>query len=159
MSHIDPTLPLTPSLLDRLLYADRSRGQPTFAIDDMMAAVQCDLRDLLNTRQSHAGIPVEYVEVLDSIVAYGLPDLTTAPAHTPQEREELGRVLGTIIARFEPRLRDVRVTLTEDGQEERKRTLRFRVEARLCVDPAPEVAFDTLLELMTGRYLVRPSEA
>jgi type VI secretion system protein ImpF len=158
VSHIDPTLPLTPSLLDRLLYAEGPRGQSTFLIDDMMVAVQCDLSDLLNTRQCHTGIPVEYAEVLDSIMAYGLPDLTTAPAHTPQEREDLGRVLGTIITRFEPRLRDVRVTLTTDGLEERNRTLRFHVEARLCVDPAPDVAFDTFLELMTGHYLVRPSE-
>jgi predicted component of type VI protein secretion system len=37
-------------------------------------------------------------------------------------------------------------------------TIRFRVDARLSVDPSPEVAFDTILELTSGHYSVKPSE-
>ena len=43
-----------------------------------------------------------------------------------------------------------------DGND---RSVRFRIEARLSVDPAPEVAFDTVLELTTGHYSVNPSQA
>jgi hypothetical protein len=35
--------------------------------------------------------------------------------------------------------------------------VKFRIEGRLCLDPAPEVAFDTTLELTTGHYSVRSS--
>ena len=44
-----------------------------------------------------------------------------------------------------------------DAGEGAERRVRFRIDARLCVDPAPEVAFDTVLELMTGHYSVKPS--
>ena len=159
MPRIDPTLPLTPSLLDRLIDARTggARGQSGYTIEQMTAAVRRDLEDLLNTRQSHADVPPEYAEVLSSIVAYGLPDLTTLPALTPNERAEMATILETLLTRFEPRLRDVRATLLED-KDERQRTLRFRIEATLAVDPAPPVAFDTLLELSTGHYSVKRSE-
>jgi predicted component of type VI protein secretion system len=39
------------------------------------------------------------------------------------------------------------------------RTIRFRIDARLCMDPAPAVAFDTILELATGHYDVKPAGA
>jgi hypothetical protein len=37
--------------------------------------------------------------------------------------------------------------------------VRFKVEAHLRVDPAPAVAFDTILELTTGHYTIKPSDA
>ena len=36
-------------------------------------------------------------------------------------------------------------------------SIRFRIEAELNVDPAPEVGFETVLELTTGRATVTPS--
>ena len=63
-----------------------------------------------------------------------------------------------IIARFEPRLKEVRAILTDPGNN-RERTVRFHIEAKMCIDPAPEVAFDTILELTTGHYSIKPSEA
>jgi predicted component of type VI protein secretion system len=38
-------------------------------------------------------------------------------------------------------------------------SLKFRIDARLAVDPAPDVAFDTILEVGTGKYLVSPAAA
>ena len=67
----------------------------------------------------------------------------------PEARAAIGRVLETIILRHEPRLRDVRATLLE-GDKATQRMVKFRVEARLRVEPSPEVAFDTILELTTG---------
>ncbi len=63
-------------------------------------------------------------------------------------------MLESIIANFEPRLRSVRVQLVDPG-DEKSRTIKFAVEARLRVDPSPEVAFDTLLELTTGHYSIQ----
>jgi type VI secretion system protein ImpF len=160
MSRTDPQQGLMPSLIDRLIDPDAAgtawrRG---YGPEQMAEAVHRDLEDLLNTRQSHAGLPAEYEETQTSIVAYGLPDLTSLAADTPEQRASIGRVLEAIIARFEPRLKDVRATLVDAG-DGRERTVRFRVEARLSVEPAPEVAFDTVLELTTGRYRITPGGA
>ena len=147
-----------PSILDRL--TDPTSGGTVarrgYSIEKMVDAVQRDLNELLNTRQSHSGLAADFVEVHRSIVGYGLPDLVSLNAITPQEREEIGRLIEDCVSRFEPRLRDVRATMLDAG-DDRVRTVRFRIEARLCVDPAPEVAFDTILELATGHYSVKMS--
>lgn len=151
---------LMPSILDRLIDSDSAgtawrRG---YGVDQMLDVVRRDLEDLLNTRQSHSGLPEEFREVHRSIVAYGLPDLVSLNAITPQEREEIGRRLEEVISLFEPRLRDVRATMVQSG-DTKERHIRFRVEARLALDPAPDVAFDTVLELASGQYSIRPSDA
>ena len=122
----------------------------------MIQAVQRDLEDLLNTRQSHEGLPPEFKEVHNSIVAYGLPDLNSINAVTSTQRQQIGRLIEAIIARFEPRLKDIKATLVEGG-ENKARSVKFRVDARMRVDPAPEVAFDTILELTTGHYSIKPA--
>jgi type VI secretion system protein ImpF len=151
MSRIDPHQGLMPSLLDRLIdpEADGTSWQHGYSVQQMVAAVFRDLEELLNTRQTAVGIPPEFAEVRDSIVAYGMPDLTTIAAVTPEQRAAIGRVLEDMIQRFEPRLRDIRAILLDPGQAI-KRTVKFRIEARMRVEPAPEVAFDTILELTTG---------
>lgn len=158
MPGIDPNQGLMPSLVDRLIDPD-SQGtswRRGYGIEQTVEAVQRDLEDLLNTRQTHVGLPAQFEEVHDSIFAYGLPDLTSLNAITPQQQEEIGRTLEQIIARFEPRLRDIHATLVPPT-DAKERTLRFRIDARLRVDPAPEVAFDTILELTTGHYSIKPT--
>jgi type VI secretion system protein ImpF len=157
MAQSDSQEGLTPSILDRLIDPDAAgtswrRG---YGPAQMADAVQRDLEELLNTRQTHAGLPPEFEQVGSSIVAYGLPDLVSLAADSPEQRTEIGRVLESIIARFEPRLKDVRASLLDPG-DSKERKVRFRVEARLSVEPAPEVAFDTILELTTGRYQIKP---
>ena len=65
------------------------------------------------------------------------------------------RWLQSTVKVFEPRLANVRITpfeTTEIGS----RTLRFRIDGLLVMDPAPEhVSFDTVLELTSGEYHVR----
>jgi type VI secretion system protein ImpF len=155
MSRLDPNKALRPSFFDRLIDVEMQRPQAVYNVEQMVAVVYRDLEDLLNTRQTHAGMPEHFQETHHSVAAYGLPDLTTLNAVSASDREEIGRVLETIIARFEPRLRTIRAAVIEEP-ESKERTHRFRVEARLALDPAPEVAFDTILELATGRYQVRP---
>jgi type VI secretion system protein ImpF len=160
MPPVDPEQGLTPSIVDRLI--DPGSGGTVwrrgYGVGEMVDAVQRDLENLLNTRQSHPELAADFAEVSRSVVAYGFPDLTTLNAITPQQREEIARLLEEVVSRFEPRLRDVRASLIDSG-DGKQREVRLRVEARLCVDPAPEVAFDTILELTTGHYSVKPSEA
>jgi len=158
MSSSDSEQALMPSILDRLIDPDSggTAWRRGYGVDQMMAAVQRDLEDLLNTRQTHMGLSDHYEEVRNSIVAYGLPELTSLHAHTAEQRAAIGRILEAIVARFEPRLRDINASMIEAG-DGKERTVKFRIAARLCVDPAPEVAFDTILELNTGRYSVQPT--
>jgi type VI secretion system protein ImpF len=160
MPRPDPNEGLMPSVLDRLIDPDSTgtvwrRG---YGIEQMFAVVQRDLEDLLNTRSSTSDLPDAFVELHNSIFGYGLPDLVSLEAITPQQREDIGRVLEARIARFEPRLKDVHARMITPA-DSKERTVRFHVEARLCLEPAPEVAFDTILELATGHYAVKPSGA
>jgi type VI secretion system protein ImpF len=156
-----PDLPpaLMPSVLDRLIDPEsggtaRRRG---YSAEQVVDAVRRDLEDLLNTRRTFSVPAGDYPEVANSVVAYGLPDLASLNAYTPQQREAIGRVIEGAITQFEPRLRDVRATLKDPGADT-QRTVRFHVDARLAMEPAPEVAFETILELTTGHASIRPSE-
>jgi len=148
-----------PSVLDRL--TDPGSGGTSarrgYSIDQMFEAVQGDLEELFNTRQSSPQLPQAFSELEQSLLTYGLPDFTSLNAVTPQQCQDLARLIETAIARFEPRLRDIRATMVESGDNAERRVT-YRVQARLCVDPAPDVPFDTILDLTTGRYSVKPSE-
>jgi type VI secretion system protein ImpF len=159
MAKVDPQQALKPSILDRLIDAGTAgtAARRGYSFEQAEDAVRRDLEDLLNTRQTNSDLSEDYVELHRSIVTYGLPDLTSLQTFTPQQRQQIGRVLEAIITRFEPRLRDVRATMKDAG-DTGSQTVRFRIDARLCLDPAPSVAFDTILEVMTGHYTVRPSE-
>jgi type VI secretion system protein ImpF len=159
MAKVDPQQVLKPSILDRLIDAGTAgtAARRGYSLEQAEEAVRRDLEDLLNTRQSNSDVSEDFVEINRSILTYGLPDLTSLQTYTPQQRQQIGRVLEAIITRFEPRLRDVRATM-KDADNTGNQTVRFRIDARLCLEPAPPVAFDTILEVTTGHYTVRPSE-
>jgi len=151
---------IVPSVLDRLLddQPDLTHEAVTYRIDDLRGlkrSVARDLEAMLNTRQEALEeLPADLVEVRRSLVVYGLPDFTAFSLLGTRDRARIRRALEDIIAMFEPRLERVRVTL-EDSQAN-ERTLRFRVDGWLRVEPAPEpVTFDTLLQLNTRDYVVR----
>ena len=160
MSRLDSHQRLTPSILDRLTAETDAAGRSSrygFDLQQMIDAVRRDLEDLLNTRRS-AGRAVEaFAEVSNSVVAYGMPDLASMSASTESERAEVGRIIEGVINQFEPRLRDVRAHLV-GGVDGKERSVRFHIQARLNVDPSPEIGFDTVLELTTGYASVKRSE-
>ena len=69
----------------------------------------------------------------------------------------MGDAIFEVISVYEPRLRDVNVCVLNPGEDLTVQSLRFRVEARLNVDPSPEYAFDTILEIASGLYVVSPT--
>lgn len=156
MSRPDPNQGLMPSLIDRLIDPESggTAWRRGYGIEQMVDAVRRDLEELLNTRQSSFGLSESFHEVVHSIITYGLPDLTSINAITPQQRDDIGRIIESVVAQFEPRLKDIKATMLEAG-DGKERTVKFRVDARLRVDPAPEVAFDTILELSTGHTAVK----
>jgi type VI secretion system protein ImpF len=93
-------------------------------------------------------------EVRKSILMFGLPDFTSYSLLNPQDRKTLRRAVEETLATFEPRLKSVRVTL--ETREKYDMMLRFRIDALLRTDPAPEpIMLDASLSVVNGQYTVR----
>jgi type VI secretion system lysozyme-related protein len=159
MARTDNEIRITPSILDRLLdfepnmssEAPKSRAK---SLRDLKTSVRRDLEWLLNTRRFIEEIPENLEEVNNSLAVYGLPDFTGMSANNPAEQQRLTRQIEQAIRTFEPRFLDLKVTFEPiDGVE---RVLKFRIEARLNVEPVPEpIVFDTVLQLGSGEFEVK----
>ena len=150
---------LLPSVLDRLIDdaprggPDPAEGQP-WSLERARAAVKRDLEWLLNSRQVLVRLPADAGPLGRSALTYGLPDLASTSLSTPADQARLRRTIVEAIARFEPRLDHVEVTL--EPAREHERAVRFRIDAMLKVEPEPEpVTFDSLLKLDTKSFVVR----
>ena len=146
---------ISPSILDRLIDPDSAgtawrRG---YGLEQTVAAVRRDLGDLLNPRTSGITVPPQLSELGKSLLMYGLPDIASMRATSAAEREQIGRMIEAAINTFEPRLAGVRVILV-DAEQTLERRVRFHIDARLRVEPAPEVVFQTVVELSSGRATV-----
>jgi len=150
---------LLASVLDRLIdeepkVSSEPAAEPIRSLAQVKAAVRRDLEWLLNTKQAIAGLPPDLRHLDRSVMTYGLPDFTHAGLTNPQDQGRLRRALEAAIGRFEPRLSQVRVRM-EEGREF-DRSLRFRIDALLRVEPEPEpVSFDSVLQLHNKAFLVR----
>ena len=159
MPRTDNEIRITPSVLDRLIdYEPEVTREPlasrSKSLRQMKDSVKRDLEQLLNTRQSGDWLPSDLKELNTSLAAYGLPDFTSVSIKSPSEQHRLGRALEAAIQTFEPRLEDVNVTILPPG--DLQRSLHFRIDARLRIEPAPEpVTFDAMLQLSSGQYLVK----
>ena len=152
------------SLLDRLTdYEPRANVEPRVgyleSARQFRVGLQRDLEWLLNTRRIPIEIPEELEELSRSVYYYGLPDVTSVSRDSAEARERLLRRMEEVIATFEPRLANVRISVIEQQGEQHRRELRFHVEGTLLMDPTPEaVAFDTVLHFASGNYEVADAE-
>jgi type VI secretion system protein ImpF len=86
-----------------------------------------------------------------SVYRFGLPEVVTLKATSLDDRQKIARMIERTIVLHEPRLTNVRATLVENEKIFKNSTLNYRVEARLRLEPAPELVFETLLEFATGQ--------
>jgi type VI secretion system protein ImpF len=162
MSRSDSEARITLSVLDRLLDSEPGstvEAPPTRArsLRALKSAVRRDLEWLLNTRRSILPLPPNSESIERSLMMYGLPDFSAASVKSQADQARILRTLREAITLFEPRLRDVSVSLLPG--EDNERSMRFRIEAQLQIDPAPEpVTFDTQLQLYTGTYEIKEEE-
>jgi type VI secretion system protein ImpF len=151
------TMRVVPSILDRLIAGPYKGVIGTFRQDSAEAlrqAVQRDLDDLLNTRREEQLLPPAYHEAASSLLNFGLPDFTVYNLRSTSEQHRLRKAIETAVRVFEPRLANVSVFL--DGWDELKPVLRYRLEALLKIDPAPEaVVFETEFKADTRRFAVK----
>lgn len=127
------------SLIDKI--------QPRDARGGIREALLWDLTALLNTRIQAKQLPKGIEQIKQSILTYGLPDLTALSV--VDQRERLEKVIWDAIETFEPRLKLIRVERLEDNESGSAEAVQFRIEAMLIVENPPEqIIFDT--ELQTG---------
>jgi len=158
MPRIDEEIRINLSVLDRLVdFEPEVKSEPppsrSKALRQVKQALKRDLEWLLNTRRV-LEVPEDLPLLADSMLAYGLPDFTNLSVKSAEDQHDLTRALETTLKRFEPRLEDVVVTVANASVLER--AYRFRIEARLRIDPVPEpISFDTTLQLGSGNFAVK----
>ena len=123
-------------LLDRvrLLEKDptRSSGQDPRRIVD---SVLSHLQRILNTRQGG-------VQIADD---FGIPDFTGLLHSIPESLRDIERAIRTVIQKYEPRLRAVRVSFIPN--EDDALSLRFQIVARLATgDENNPVIFESMVD-------------
>ena len=162
MSRIDKKKNLRPSIFDRLIddephikiEAERSKHQQ---IQSLRASVLRDLEGLLNTRYKMLSPHSQHIESQTSLLNYGMPDLATINIINDDKQKEFIHDLERILRQYEPRFKSVNVTFVKN-ENSVDRTLRFRVNATLYADPAPEViVFDSILEPVSRSVNVEES--
>jgi len=150
---------VTLSVLDRLIDREPDRSSEGFvaraqSIRELKAAVRRDLEWLMNTRRIAVEPDEALEEVNRSVYTYGLPDFTSMSLAARHDKVRLLRSLQAAIKTFEPRLANVRIVPLE-APGVKTASLRFRIEALLLMDPAPEqISFDTLLDVTKSEYRI-----
>jgi type VI secretion system protein ImpF len=156
------------SILDRLLGEDLlyegagDRGRPPRTWEESVTVLKRnllrDLEYLLNTRRTTDVARDPHDHLSRSVYNYGLKDIATFSADSSETPDEVRRTIERAIALFEPRLTDVRVTLTEAGKST-DRKVEFHIEGTLQTEPDPErVEFDTVLEIAKKRFEISPHQ-
>ncbi len=160
MARVDKKKKLRPSILDRLLdnepynqtEVDPGKHQ---RLKELRNSVRRDLERLLNSRYRVVEPPEEFEEIEHSLLNYGMPDLATVNIIDNDKRKEFTNKLEIILRQYEPRFKTVKVQYL-DNKDTTDRTLRFRIDAVLYADPAPEVVvFDSVLESVTRNVSVK----
>jgi type VI secretion system protein ImpF len=162
VSKPDYDVRVKPSVLDRLLDPDPTNPRDPVSsraesVQNLKAAVQRDLEELLNTRSSLQTLLPGFVEVPRSVWAYGLPDFSNLNISSSAGRARLQELIEDAVRHFEPRLTSVSVTLVP--REPNERMLRFSVDAKLILQPSPEpVSFNMVMQLNNQEYQVKDIE-
>jgi type VI secretion system protein ImpF len=146
--------------LEQARVAEMQRGQ-VLSMERLRTGVRRDLEALLNTvhvehgqgEGGEARLLDGFPQVAASVVNYGLPPLT-GRVRRPEDHEGIAAEIEQAIQRFEPRIRDCRVTaLVEDDTLGMARSpLAFLIEGELWGYPLSEQLYlRTVLDLEEGR--------
>ena len=112
----------------------------------MEKAIGEDLERLLNTRSDDDKALEAYPRYAKAF-GYGLPDLGTLTRLQGMDPPQICSIIEAKIRHYEPRLKDVEVTLKESTDPLR---VQVKLRATLAVDPWPELIFDRTLDLSSG---------
>jgi type VI secretion system protein ImpF len=145
------------ALFDRLLQGDsiETDRNPDRAMRELKESVRRDLEILFNTRPRHLPIDPQLEELKQSIMTFGLPELQGRHISTPAQQKQFETFLQAVIRRFEPRFRELSVTLTP-STDSLDRVMRFTIQALLETDGSSEaLIYDTVVDPVTGALKIR----
>jgi len=145
------------SLLNRLRSSSRGGASYLPGFDDigcLRAEIARSLESLLNTRRGELLVPPAFREASSSILNFGIPDFTLYNLRHSADQNRLRNEIENAIQTFEPRLRNVLVTV--DQWDEVRPVLRFILTATLAVNEAERqpVLLETELHLESGDFKV-----
>ena len=142
---------LAQPLLDRLMNDDpdlpADKAPPlSEQLAQLREALRRDLELLLNSRCRFLPLP-DTAPALDcSLATFGMPDISHEDAQSSSFRKSMAETVRSIIERFEPRLRSVRIDLSPP-RSATDCLLRFQIGGELVVQEGIEpVVFQTSLE-------------
>ena len=147
MAAIEENKKLLAPLLDRLKDDDKSlRQTPSHQVlRQLRESVRQDLEHLFNTRYRRISPLERHPHLQSSLVNFGLPDISTINLTAKASRQRFCREVEDAILTFEPRIKSV-VVSSEAPVNQEDPTIRFRIEAKLHANPAPEtIVFDSSL--------------
>ncbi len=139
------------SILDRLIDEEPDRKTERFQsqqqlLINLRASVCRDLELLLNTRRPQFSWPKDWQELNTSLVAYGIPDITSKVLDNAELKKQFCKELSDTINHFETRLNNINVTFIANTDDS-DRTIHLRITALLIVEPTPEpIIFDSIIE-------------
>jgi type VI secretion system protein ImpF len=160
MARWEPEHTVEQSVLERLIDIEpKNQTEQPFtraqSVRQLKASLRRDLEWLLNTRRTPEAVDGKFQELERSLFNYGLPDLTSLNWESTHDRTYLARMIESVLAIFEPRLKRVRVDPV-GAISATQSVLRFQIEGLLDMSPSPErISFDTVLQLSSGEYQVK----
>jgi type VI secretion system protein ImpF len=151
---------LRASLIDRLIDEEPSvrreiRPLRTLSPKQQKVSLARDLLWLLNTRTP---IPASvYLRKELTVIDYGIPDFGKSSPANPDDRDFLAQSIAKAISVYEPRLRDVRISVkpeTRDGK-----SLDLVINAIMAIDEVREpISFQTIYQKDSGAWDIYTSE-
>jgi len=159
MSRFDNETRVSLSVLDRLIDLEpKVSTEPpksrSASVAELKQSVRRDLEWLLNTRCFFDAGDGGLEESVKSVAFFGLPDFTGVSAKSHIEQTRMTQAIEQAVKIFEPRFINVKVSM--EPLNNLDRMFKFRIEANLDVEPAPEpVVFDTVLQMGSGNFAVK----
>lgn len=162
MAELTPQERLQPSLLDRLTdkapdTKSESRDRRVLSMRLLRQAVLRDLAWLLNTGHLETTEDLDaYPQVRDSVLNYGMPDITGSTA-SGTDTSALERSVKDVIIKFEPRISQdsLHVSIARDQSAAGRNAMVFTIEGQLWAEPTPIMLYlKTEVDLETGDVAV-----
>jgi type VI secretion system protein ImpF len=153
-----------PSVLERLRGGEETERSATdlrVDVEAMRLEVLAHVNAILNTRLAELEGIERFPEAGRSLLAYGVPDLSTYFEGSQEDRHRLVNHIERAIRLFEPRLdpQALKVERVHDGGDAGLQE-RYRIHATLRVHPfKKQVTFDTRVQLKTGNISVGEPDA